>query len=143
MDLDECQRREFIKLSFPNKSKALSLIEVSDIKEETVNGAKIDEKSVNAYLPLAYDSLRETLEAFCLLKGYNVTNHICLGELLKNLMPEFDFVSFDRFRYARNGINYYGKKVDLQQGKDMINNIFIMKNKVKREVLRIVKEGKV
>ena len=34
---------------------------------------------------MAYDSLRETFEALCILKGYKVTSHICLGELLKNL----------------------------------------------------------
>jgi|SRR3989338_2221413 len=134
MDLSECRRNGFIKITDPNKSKALSLLEISDIKEESVHAAEFDEKSINAYLPLAYDSLREALEALCLILGYNVTNHICLGELLVELIPHFDYASFDRFRYARNGINYYGKKIGLEEGKELIKKIFIMKKSIQKEI---------
>ena len=130
MDLNECERKGFIKKAVPSKSLAKSLLEVSEIKDKALDSAKFDELNVNAYLPMAYDSLREVLEALCILYSYKVTNHICLGELLKKLEPDFDYVSFDRFRYARNGINYYGKKVDFQQGKDIIGKIRQMRKNV-------------
>jgi len=140
MDLNECRKKGFIKKTSSNTSKARSLLEVSDIKKRTVENALFDEENINAYLPLAYDSLRETLEAVCIVKGYNVTNHICLGELLKNIFPDFDFTSFDRFRYARNGINYYGKKIDLEQGKELIAKMFVMKNSMKKHLKEIMQK---
>jgi len=50
-----------------------------------------------------------------------------LGELLKEIIDNFDFHSFDRFRYIRNGINYYGTKIDFKQGKEIIKKIFEMR----------------
>lgn len=135
MDLNECRKKGHIKLTVPNKSKALSLLEISDIKEDVIHSVKLDEKTVNVYLPLAYDSLREALEALCLLFGYNVLNHVCLGELLKELIQDFDYFSFDRFRYARNSINYYGKKAGLEEGKGIIEKILEMRRKTRQEVI--------
>ena len=117
MDLEDCYKKNFIKKTRIDKELIRSLIEMSKIKEDSVNNAKIDDINISAYVAMAYDSLRETLEALCILKGYKVTSHICLGELLRTLILNFDFNSFDRFRYTRNGINYYGTKVDYQQGK--------------------------
>jgi len=134
MDINECKRQGFIKITTPNASKAASLLEIADLKEEAANAVELNEKNINAYFPLAYDSLRETLEALCLLLGYNVTNHICLGELLKEISPGFDYTSFDRFRYARNGINYYGRKIGLPEGEELIKKMFEMKKNIKNEV---------
>ena len=103
---------------------------MSEIKEITVNSAKINDINISAYVSMAYDSLREILEALCVSKGYKVISHLCLGELLKKLINDFDFNSFDRFRYIRNGINYYGIKVDFIQGKEVINKIFEMRKNI-------------
>jgi len=65
------------------------------IKEKTVKTAKIDKENISAYVSLAYDSLRETLEALCISKGYKVLSHICIGELLKDLLEDFDYNGFD------------------------------------------------
>ncbi len=100
---------------------------MSESKEITVNSSDINKISVSSYVSLAYDSLREILEAFCISKGYKVTSHLCLGELLKSLVSDFDFNNFDRFRYIRNGINYYGTKIDVEQGKEIIKKMFEMK----------------
>lgn len=130
MELNECERKGFIKKATPSRSLAKSLLEVSEIKDKALDSADFDELSVNAYLPMAYDALREVLEALCILYSYKVTNHVCLGELLKKLEPDFDYAGFDRFRYARNGINYYGKKVDFEQGKELIGKIRKMRNDI-------------
>jgi len=87
MDLDECYKRNFIKKTRIDKELVISLIEMSKIKEDSVNKAQVNETNISAYVSMAYDSLRETLESLCILKGYKVTSHICLGELLKTLEP--------------------------------------------------------
>jgi len=129
MDLDDCYKKELIKKTEINKELIKSLIEMSNIKETTAKKANIDEINISAYVSMAYDSLREILEAICVSKGYKVLSHFCLGELLKQLIEDFDFNDFDRFRYIRNGINYYGVKVEFKQGKEIINKIFRMKRK--------------
>ena len=69
MDLDECFRKGLIKRTEPNQELVKSLIEMANIKEKAVKSAEINEENVSAYVSLAYDSLREVLEAICILQG--------------------------------------------------------------------------
>ena len=117
MDIGECKRKGLIKRTEINEELIISLVEMADSKEDAVKTAQINEKNILAYVSLAYDALQETLEATCCSKGYKVISHICIGELLRELIPKFDYKTFDRIRWIRNGINYYGKRVDFKQGK--------------------------
>ncbi|MFZ2410890.1 MAG: hypothetical protein WAW23_04910 [Candidatus Methanoperedens sp.] len=130
MDLDECYRKGLIKKTRIDKELIRSLIEMSDIKENAVNTANVNEINISAYVSMAYDSLREFLEALCISKGYKVLSHICIGELLKTIITDFNYSEFDRLRYARNSINYYGAKVDFVQGKEIIRKIFAMRRTI-------------
>jgi len=75
--------------------------------------------------------LRELFEAICISKGYKVLSHICIGELLKDIIPNFNYSLFDKVRFIRNGINYYGTKVDFEQGQEIIKQIFEFKQELK------------
>ncbi len=136
MDLDDCFKKGFIKKTSINTELIKSLIEMSHIKEKTINRAEIDGENISVYVSVAYDSLREILEAICISKEYKVTSHLCIGELLKTMIEDFDFNEFDRMRYVRNGINYYGNKIEMEQGKEIIGKIFAMKNKLKKRYLK-------
>lgn len=130
MDLDECYRKGLIKKTRIDKELIRSLIEMSGIKENAVNTANVNEINISAYVSMAYDSLREVLEVLCISKGYKVLSHICIGELLKTIITDFNYSEFDRLRYARNSINYYGAKVDFVQGKEIIRKIFAMRRTI-------------
>jgi hypothetical protein len=134
MDLNECLKKGFLKRTATNKALINSLLSLSDVKEKTVKKAIIDEENIPVYVSVAYDSLREILEAISISKGYKVLSHICIGELMKKLFPPFDHSSFDRFRWIRNGINYYGRKIGFEQGKEIIKLIF----ELKKESLRLL-----
>lgn len=136
MDLSDCYKRNFIKKTRKNPELIKSLIEMSNIKESTIKSAKVNGKNISAYFSMAYESLREILEAICISYGYKVTSHFCLGELLRKLIKDFDFNGFDRIRYARNSVNYYGIKIEFQQGKELIRKIFEMKNNLFESQLR-------
>lgn len=136
MDLNECFKKGFIKKTKINQPLIKSLIEMANIKEMAVKTSNVNEVNVSAYVSLAYDSLREILEALCISKGYKVLSHICIGELLKDVIEDFDFNEFDRLRYIRNSINYYGEKIEFNQGKEIINKIFLMKKKIIEKYLR-------
>lgn len=141
MGLDDCYKKGYIRKIKVNSELIKSLIEMSDIKEKTIKSSKLDEINVSAYFSMAYDSLREILEAVSISRGFKVTSHLCLGELLKNILDEFDFVNFDRFRYARNSVNYYGTKIDFIQGKELINKIFEMKKDILKKFLKEYNRG--
>jgi hypothetical protein len=111
-------------------------MEMAEIKEEAVESAAIDGKNISAYVSLAYDALREILEAICISRGYKVLSHICMGEFLRSVIGESDYKEFDRLRYTRNGINYYGSKVELGQGKDIIAKTFSMKKRLAQNFLK-------
>ncbi len=136
MDLDECYRKRLIKKTKINNELIRSLIKMSNIKESAVNAVNLDGVNISAYVSLAYDSLRELLEAVCISRGYKVLSHSCLGELLRTLIDDFNFYEFDRMRYMRNGINYYGAAVEFSQGKEMINKMFLMKKTLHDKYLK-------
>jgi hypothetical protein len=130
MDVDECFRNGMIKRTGVNQELINSLIEMSNSREITVKTAELNEVTISSYISLAYDSLREVLEAICVSKGYKVLSHICIGEFLRSIDKEFEFEDFDRFRYIRNGINYYGTKVGLSYGKEIIAKIFSFRKRL-------------
>src|SRR3989344_2023414 len=136
MDLKECFEKGLIKKTKVNQSLIKSLVEMANIKEIAVKSANIDEVNISAYVSLAYDSLREIPDSLCISKGYKVLSHLCTGELLKSIIEDFDFNQFDRLRYIRNGINYYGEKVDFEKGKEIIKKIFLMKKKILENYLK-------
>lgn len=130
MDIDECKRKGFVKKTRIDPELARSLAEMSDIKEKAIKSVNLDAENISAFVPMAYDSLREILEAICIMHGYKVTSHVCIDKLLSTIYPNVSWQDFDRFRYIRNGINYYGKKVDFEQGKEIIDKIFLLKKDV-------------
>jgi len=136
MDLNECYKKGLIKKTRKDKDLINSLIEMSEIKEYTVNSAKLNKINISAYISMAYDSLREILEALCISKKFKVLSHICIGQLLKDILKEFDYEDFNRIRWIRNSINYSGKKVELKQGKDVLKKIFILKKKIFNNYLK-------
>lgn len=136
MDLKECLKKGLIKKTRIDENLINSLIEMSNIKEEAVNLSKLDERNISAYVSMSYDSLREVLEALCISKGYKVLSNICIGELLKDILDNFDYEDFDRLRWIRNSINYYGEKVDFSQGKEIIHKIFLIKKKIVSNYLK-------
>lgn len=138
MDLSECKRKGFIKRTKPNVELVKSLIEISKIKEESIKKVELNERNICAYIPMAYDSLREIMEGICIMNGYKVTSHICIERLLKEIYPNITFKEFDRFRYIRNSINYYGKKVELEQGKEIIKKIFILRNEMSNLLKKLI-----
>jgi hypothetical protein len=127
MDLVECKRKGFVRPAKKNRGLAKSLLEMSRIKEGVVKGSGLNENNISAYIPMAYDSLREVLEAICIMHGYKVTSHVCIEKLLVSIYPGISFREFDRFRYIRNSINYYGKKIGLDEGREIINKTFLLK----------------
>lgn len=105
----------------PDKAKAKSLIDVSLGRNEYLMESDVKENNVNYIFEGYYSSALEMLHAMLLLRGYKVTNHICLGYYLRDILHNDElFRLFDDCRLKRNSLIYYGRKMDFATGKDAI-----------------------
>ena len=81
---------------------------------------------------MLYDALREYLEALSIMNGYKMYNHECYSAFLKEILnKQTEAETFDKVRKIRNSINYYGKKVDAQESKEVIKIIKTLLTEVK------------
>jgi hypothetical protein len=95
----------------PDRQKAKALVKMSVNSLKSANLLEISKITASSILVMAYESLREILEAICLLKGYKVYSHEFYTFYLKSLDEFILAEKFDRLRKLRNCVNYYGKPV--------------------------------
>jgi hypothetical protein len=98
------------------KSKALIIMSNKNILG--LKRLKIDNVTSSTVLSSSYESLRQILEAICLLKGYKVYSHEAYVYYLLKINEENISNKFNRLRKLRNGINYYAKDVSSKVSKD-------------------------
>ncbi len=124
MDWRECCSRRIVKDVKPDIDMADSLLKSSKNKLESESKLEMNDVTAASKLSLAYDSLREILEALALKKGYKVYNHECYTSFLKEIMEKSDKGDeFDEIRKIRNSINYYGKDISTQEAMGVIARI--------------------
>jgi len=102
----------------PDKEKARSLVETA---EERIRFSiqEVDEKNANYVFESYYASILEFLHAVVLLAGYKVSNHLCLGYYLRDVLKREElFRAFDDCRFKRNALVYYGKRMEFEMAKE-------------------------
>ena len=136
MDWKECKYTGLIKEVKPDKDLINSLISSSKNTLETCKRINFDEITASPKIVLTYSSLRELLEAIAIKKGFKIYNHECFYSFLKEVCKNNSLaIEFNRFRILRNQISYYGKKVSLEESKNIVNGIFSLISKIKKEIL--------
>ncbi len=124
MDWKECCNRRIVKDVKLDIDMVNSLVKSSKNKLESESRLEMNDITAASKLSLAYDSLREILEALALKKGYKVYNHECYTSFLKEIMGKSDKGDeFDEIRKIRNSINYYGKDISVQEAVGVIARI--------------------
>ncbi len=126
-----------VRRTTPDKLMAESIIKntLEDLKflEQT----KLTELSKRKLVANYYDSLRGLLEAISLLRGYKIYTHESFTYFLKEeLKEEILSIKFDRFRKIRNGLNYYGKSIELKEAEDIIGELKEAINEIKQKFLK-------
>jgi hypothetical protein len=105
----------------PDKLKANSLIETSKSRVLYLNGLDLNETSANFIFEGYYVSIVELLHALTLRNGFKVSNHICLGFFLKDIVHNLKlFELFDNLRFKRNSIVYYGKLMEYSVAEEAV-----------------------
>jgi len=124
MDWKECYNRMIVKDVKPDIDMANSLVKSSKNKLESESKLEMSDITTASKLSLAYDSLREILEALSLKRGYKVYNHECYTSFLKEIIGKSDKGDeFDEIRKIRNLVNYYGKDISTQEAIEVIARI--------------------
>ncbi|MBI2523254.1 hypothetical protein HYW19_02605 [Candidatus Woesearchaeota archaeon] len=116
MDWKECCSRRIAKDVKPDIGMISSLTKSSKNKSESESRLEMSNTTAGSKLSLAYDSLRELLEALSLKSGYKICNHECYTAFLKEVMKEsYKADEFNEIRKVRNAVNYYGKEISVEE----------------------------
>ncbi len=121
----------------PDLGKAKSLIDTSKGRIDFLKSNSLKEDNVNYVFEGYYSSALEMLHALILLKGYKVSNHLCLGFYIRDILKNDSlFRIFDDCRYKRNSLVYYGRKMDFETAKMAIEKCL----KLIKEIELLLKE---
>ncbi|MBI4177251.1 MAG: hypothetical protein HY516_02690 [Candidatus Aenigmarchaeota archaeon] len=101
-----------VKIS-PDKARAKSLVETAGERIKLIS--EVNDKNCNFVFEDYYTSIMEMLQAIVLSKGYKISNHVCLGYYVRDVLKRTDlYAFFDDVRYKRNSLTYYGKRMDFE-----------------------------
>ncbi|MFW6013936.1 MAG: hypothetical protein ACOCQG_02075 [Candidatus Nanoarchaeia archaeon] len=124
MDFNECIRKRLVKDVKKDKNQIFSIRGVAGMKLKSAN--VLPKEHFISKITLLYDTLRENLECVALEKGYKIYNHECYTSFIREILSKSrEAEKFDKIRKIRNGINYYGQKVDEEEAEYIINEIKI------------------
>lgn len=135
MDWTECRKNKLVKEVKPDKNLTASLVSSSSKKLYSESLLELNKDTASSKISLAYDALRELLEAVAISKGYKIYNHECYCSFLKEVINESALGDeFDEFRKIRNAINYYGKDVNAEEAKATLEKMKELIEKVKKQM---------
>ena len=113
----------------PNTERAKSLVSESNRKMRSlqlnIEKVGINKDNANDYVEYCYDTLMLLIRAKLQIGGYSTSGqgaHEAEVSYLRTLkFNEKDMRFMDQLRYARNGILYYGKLVDIEYVQKVID----------------------
>ena len=130
VDWKECINKRIAKNISKDKNMIRSIHEMAEMKISSAD--TLPEEHFISKITLLYDALREYLECNALEKGYKIYNHECYTAFIKEIIGNScDGDIFDSLRKTRNSINYYGKKVDKEEAKQVISDLKLLIKKYK------------
>ena len=126
-----------VRKATPDRLMANSIIKntLEDLK--FLEMTKITELSKRKIVSNYYDSLRSLLEAISLLNGYKIYSHEAFTYFLKEILNQDALpLKFDRFRKIRNGLNYYGKSIQLSEAIEIIEELKTTINEIIKKFIK-------
>lgn len=103
----------------PDRARAASLVETADARIAV--SPSINTKNCDFVFEDYYTSLLEVLQALLFSRGYNVSNHVCIGFYIRDVLGRDDlFAMFEDLRYKRNSLTYYGNRLEYEVALDAV-----------------------
>ncbi|MBS3135109.1 hypothetical protein J4406_01920 [Candidatus Woesearchaeota archaeon] len=127
-----------IKRITPNKSLIKSLVNDAIKRLDFYKKLRLDNENSKYILENIYESLRELADAVLIKDGYKSYSHeASITYLLKYNLPLVEINKFDNFRKIRNNSKYYGKPVDLEDSKEIME----LAEKLLKDIKNILKDA--
>ncbi len=124
---NECIDERSSITASPDKAKARSLIDTAKGRIDFISKNKIMLENANYIFEAHYTSVLEILQAIVSIDGYKVSNHICLGFYLRDILDRSELYRlFDACRSKRNRFVYYGRTMDYETAQQMIEKCNIL-----------------
>lgn len=129
----DCLDNQSARIVKQDIKRAESLMETAEERISLIK--EINEKNCNFVFEDYYTSILELLQAIAFINGFNISNHLCLGFYLKEILKREDlYFIFDDLRYKRNSLTYYGNKMDFETAKQSIEKSKRLINELRRLV---------
>jgi hypothetical protein len=117
-----------VKKQAPDRSRAEYLVNESirshRFVSRLIKNEGVSDDNANSYVKLCYDIVMEIIRAKMLSGGYNASGqgaHEAEVAFLREIgVSETDVQFADQMRYFRNGITYYGKIMDSEYAKKVV-----------------------
>lgn len=104
--------------------RAKSLLKISKNSLEILNIVSLNKKTMNIIFRELYEGLRQYIEAIGYSKGFKFRTHEAITFFLKRILNEKQIsLKFEKYRKLRNGLNYYGRPINIETVKDAIIEI--------------------
>lgn len=133
-NFEGCIKEKKVKRVPINKIRAKSLVKSSEEAIQTAKLLLLKETSLKTIFRELYEGFRECCDAIGYLKGYKFFDHISITYFLQDILKQKVLaMKFDRFRKLRNGINYYGRDVDVSTVKEALKEIPKITNFLKKQ----------
>src|SRR3989338_2126198 len=117
-----------VRKATPDRFMAESIIKNTFEDLKFLEQTKLTELSKRKLVTNYYDSL---------LKGYKIYSHEAFTPFLEEeLKDKILSIKFDRFRKIRNGLNYYGKSIQLNEAKEIIEELKRVINEIKQKFIK-------
>lgn len=128
-DWKSCKDSLTAKSIKPDEGLIKSLLEASREKMLSSKMLIMSNITATSKFSLAYDSLREALEALAIRNGYKIYNHECYAYFLKEIINDSSKGDeFDAIRRIRNEVNYYGRRLSQEKSAVFIKKINILRD---------------
>jgi hypothetical protein len=124
MDLEYYRKKDLVKSVKPDPDLITALIKTSEKKRLSSDQLHLSDITASSKLTLAYDSLRELLEAAAIKNGLKIYNHEAYTPFIRDILKDSNLAArFDQFRKIRNSVNYYGGDINSKEAEPLIAEI--------------------
>ena len=135
MKFDDFIKNGQVKKCSEDAELMKSLVSGAETDLKFLRDIEISETSARKIMANYYDILRAVLEAIAVLDGYKIYSHEAFAFFLKEKGENIIAEKFDRFRKIRNGINYYGKTISVEEVKENSASILKVIETLKKKYL--------
>lgn len=131
MRWETCFDEHIVHTQVAEADQISKLIEQSKNTFHTARKIDFTRRTARSKALLAYDSVREALEALAAQNGYEIHNHECYKAFLREVVGAASAATtFDELRRRRNKLEYDAASITVDDARSYVNQVEQLRNDV-------------